>query len=52
MATRRRKIENPVLASVHEAAVGLHRAGLIDDAKMREFDALCLEPVAPPRSPA
>jgi len=30
---------------VHETASALHRAGLVDLATMREFDALCLTPV-------
>jgi putative transcriptional regulator len=45
MATRRRKTESGILASVHAAASGLHRAEIIDKATMREFDALCLAPV-------
>jgi putative transcriptional regulator len=36
-----------VLASVHETAAGLHKAGVLDKATMREFDALCLTPVQP-----
>lgn len=42
MAMRRKMAENSVLTSVHGTAVGLNRAGLIDKAIMREFDALCL----------
>lgn len=42
-----RRTESPVLASVHEAAAGLHRIGLIEKSTMREFDALCLTPVEP-----
>lgn len=45
MATKRGKAESPILASVHEAAAGLNRAGLVSKATMREFDALCLAPV-------
>ena len=44
---RNRKAERGVLASVHKTAAGLHRAGLVDKATMREFDALCLTPVEP-----
>jgi putative transcriptional regulator len=33
------------LESVHETASDLHKAGFIDMKRMREFDALCLEPV-------
>ncbi len=40
-----------ILETVHESAKGLHRAGLIDAHKMREFDALCLPPV-PTYTPA
>jgi putative transcriptional regulator len=47
MATTSRKAENGVLASVHRTAAGLHKAGLVDKATMREFDALCLSPVEP-----
>lgn len=28
--------------AIHSAALGLHRAGSIDKAVMREFDQLCL----------
>src|SRR5690348_14156025 len=45
MMTKRRKIESSILGSVHETAAGLRRAGIIDKATMREFDALCLTPV-------
>ena len=44
------KAETGVLASMHETAVGLHKAGLVDKATIREFDALCLtalEPLTP-----
>lgn len=34
-----------ILDTVHETAQGLHDAGLVADMTMREFDALCLEPV-------
>jgi len=47
MTTKRRKAESSILASVHETAAGLHGEGLIDKATMREFDALCLNPVEP-----
>ena len=35
------------MASVHETAEGLHKAGLLDKQTMREFDAACLTPVRP-----
>ena len=34
-----------LLDTVHQTAKGLHQAGLMDTRTMREFDALCLEPV-------
>ena len=34
-----------ILAEMHETASGLHRAGVLGDHTMREFDALCLPPV-------
>jgi putative transcriptional regulator len=45
MTTKHKKGESSILSSVHETALGLHRAGLIEKATMREFDALCLTPV-------
>jgi putative transcriptional regulator len=42
-----KRAESPFLTSVHEAAAGLHRIGLVDKSTMREFDALCLTPVQP-----
>lgn len=47
MTATKRKTENGNLASVHKAAAGLHKAGLVDKATMREFDAVCLTPVEP-----
>ncbi len=47
MATKIKTAENGILATVHKTAGGLHRAGLVDKATMREFDALCLSPVEP-----
>jgi putative transcriptional regulator len=48
MATKaKRKAESGILASVHKTVAGLHEAGVVDKATMREFDALCLTPVAP-----
>lgn len=35
-----------ILEEVHETARDLHEAGFIDARRMREFDALCLGPVA------
>lgn len=36
-----------ILATVHKTAAGLHAAGVMEQATMREFDALCLTPVEP-----
>jgi putative transcriptional regulator len=47
MATTRKKTDSGILTSVHKTATGLHNAGLVDRATMREFDALCLTPVEP-----
>lgn len=33
-----------ILKTVHEAAKGLHKSGLMDATTMRKFDAHCLEP--------
>lgn len=41
------KAESNILASVHKTAAGLHKAGLVDKATMREFDAMCLTTVEP-----
>jgi putative transcriptional regulator len=32
-------------AAIHEAADGLHKAGMIDNTTMREFDQDCLTPI-------
>ena len=47
MAKTTSKTESGILSTVHNTAAGLHRAGVIDKATMREFDALCLTPVTP-----
>ena len=47
MAATKNRVEGSILASVHKTATGLHKAGLMDKATMREFDALCLTPVEP-----
>ena len=39
MATTTRK--SRILGEMHETALGLHEAGLINKRRMREFDALC-----------
>ena len=42
-----RKTNSAVLEAVHETAKGLHKAGVIDQVTLREFDRLCLPPVEP-----
>jgi DNA-binding transcriptional regulator YiaG len=37
-----RKYQSEILMVCHQDAEGMHRLGLIDDAKMREFDEGCL----------
>ncbi|MGQ0696902.1 MAG: helix-turn-helix domain-containing protein [Panacagrimonas sp.] len=39
-----------ILATVHESAKELHRAGVIDVRRMHEYDALCM-PAVPDYSP-
>ena len=44
------KFKSDAFEAIHSAARGLHRAGTIDKATMREFDGSCLTtpPVIPP----
>jgi putative transcriptional regulator len=42
-----RRTKSPILAAVHETAKALHRAGVMDQVTLREFDRLCLPPVEP-----
>lgn len=46
------KPQSAIFAVVHETASGLHKAGIIDQISMREFDQLCLAPIDPPRPSA
>ena len=39
--------KSDILAAVHETATGLHQAGVLSQTTLREFDVLCLPPVAP-----
>lgn len=39
------RYRSATLAAVHETALGLADAGVVDKRTMREFDALCLTPV-------
>lgn len=38
-------MDKTILDVVHEGALDLHEAGLMDGVTMREFDALCLPPI-------
>ena len=42
-----RQYRSRVMAAIHEAAEGLHDAGLVDKRTMRQFDAACLTLVRP-----
>lgn len=42
-----RKTKSPILDAVHETARGLHKAGVMDQVTLREFDQFCLQPVEP-----
>ncbi len=43
--TTKTKAKNRILEAVHETALDLHRLGFIDQRKMRQYDALCLDPI-------
>jgi putative transcriptional regulator len=45
MTTPTRRPRSDILATVHKSVTGLHEAGLVDQATMRSFDALCLTSV-------
>jgi putative transcriptional regulator len=47
--TSKTKFKSVAFEAIHSAAQGLHRAGTIDKATMREFDESCL--TAPPAIP-
>jgi putative transcriptional regulator len=40
-----KRYRSDALAAVHETAVGLSEAGVIDKSTMKSFDLLCLTPV-------
>ena len=42
-----RKTKSSILEAVHETAQGLHKAGVMDQVTLREFDRLCLPPIEP-----
>ena len=39
------KKNSKILEAVYETATDLHACGLLDDEKMKQYNALCLEPV-------
>jgi len=43
--TTKTKARSQIFEAVHDTASDLHRLGFIDKRKMRQFDALCLDPV-------
>jgi putative transcriptional regulator len=43
--TKKAKPKSRILEAVHETAGDFHRLGFIDVHKMRQYDALCLDPV-------
>ena len=40
-----KQYRSKALAAVHETALGLHGAGIMDKTTMKAFDAMCLTPV-------
>ncbi|MEA5620318.1 DNA-binding transcriptional regulator [Cronbergia sp. UHCC 0137] len=42
-----RKKKSAILEAVHETATGLHKAGVMSQVTLREFDRLCLPPIEP-----
>lgn len=42
-----RKTKSAILEAVHDTAIGLHNAGVMDRITLREFDSLCLPPIEP-----
>lgn len=42
---RKKVYKNEAMAAIHETAVGMHKAGVIDKQTMREFDEGCLTPI-------
>lgn len=41
------KVKSPILAAVHDTASDLHRRGFITKRQLSQYEALCLEPIAP-----
>jgi putative transcriptional regulator len=42
-----RQAQSAILEAVHDTGRGLHGAGVMDQITLREFDSMCLAPVAP-----
>jgi putative transcriptional regulator len=42
-----RRTKSAILDAVHGTARGLHKAGVMDQLTLREFDRLCVPPVEP-----
>ena len=42
-----RKTKSTILEAVHDTAKGLHKAGVLDQVTLREFDRLCLPRIEP-----
>lgn len=38
-------MDKSIMEAVHEGAQDLHKAGVMDEVTLREFDALCLPPI-------
>lgn len=38
-------MDKSILDTIHESVKGLHKAGVMSDVTLREFDALCLPPL-------
>jgi putative transcriptional regulator len=41
----KRKLKSDAFGAIHSSASALHKAGVIDKATMRDFDASCLAPI-------
>jgi len=43
--TTKKKTTSRILNTIHETARDLHSSGFIDMKRMRQYDALCLDPI-------
>jgi putative transcriptional regulator len=41
------KTRSPIIEAMRDTSKGLHKAGVMDQVTLREFDRLCLPPVEP-----